>query len=147
MFCSCFELFISVGLQQTAGLPSLMPIFADDASLYSSCICSGSVIFVWSLKVVFSEKQSHIINFFRSYKMTLVITNAVAFANIVLDLPVDCAKFICVYYKFISLMPDDSLERKGSNENWKPVSALLPLPMQSVNPRHVCIVVLQHKGE
>jgi len=79
--------------------------------------------------------------------MTLVITNAVAFANIVLDLPVDCAKFICVYYKFISLMPDDSLERKGSNENWKPVSALLPLPMQSVNPRHVCIVVLQHKGE
>jgi len=37
-FCSCFELFILVGLQQTVGLPSLMPIFAGYAFLYSSCM-------------------------------------------------------------------------------------------------------------
>jgi len=36
MLCSCFELFILVGLQQTIGLPSLMPLFAGNASLYSS---------------------------------------------------------------------------------------------------------------
>jgi len=33
MFCSCFELFILVVLQQTMGLPSLMPIFAGNASV------------------------------------------------------------------------------------------------------------------
>jgi len=56
MFCSCFELFISVGLQQIMGPPSLIPIFVGNASLYSSCIHSSSVIFVWSYKVIFSEK-------------------------------------------------------------------------------------------
>jgi len=56
MFCSCFELFILVVLQQAMGLPSLLPIFAGNASLYSDCICSISVIFVWSYKVIFSEK-------------------------------------------------------------------------------------------
>jgi len=56
MFCSCFELFILVGLQQTMGLPSLLPIFAGNASFYSSSICCSSVIFVWSYKVIFSEK-------------------------------------------------------------------------------------------
>ena len=46
MFRSCFELFILVVLQQTKGLPSLiLPIFAGIASLYSSCICSSSVLF------------------------------------------------------------------------------------------------------
>jgi len=38
MFCSCFELFILVGLQQTMGLTSLMPIFAGSASFYNSCM-------------------------------------------------------------------------------------------------------------
>jgi len=38
MFCSYFELFILVGLQQTVGLLSLIPIFVGNASLYSSCI-------------------------------------------------------------------------------------------------------------
>jgi len=38
MFCSCRELFISVGFQQAMGLASLVPIFADNASLYSSCM-------------------------------------------------------------------------------------------------------------
>ena len=50
MFCSCFELFIVVGL------PSRMPIFAGNASFYSSCVCTSSVIFVWSYKATFSEK-------------------------------------------------------------------------------------------
>jgi len=54
MFCLCFKLFILVGLQQTTGLPSLMPIFAGYASSYSS-LYSSSVIF-WSYKVLFSEK-------------------------------------------------------------------------------------------
>jgi len=56
MFCSCFELCISVGLQQAMGLPSLMPIFVGNASLYSSCIRSSSVIIAWSYKVIFFEK-------------------------------------------------------------------------------------------
>jgi len=30
---TCFELFILVGLQQTMGLPSLVPIFAGNISL------------------------------------------------------------------------------------------------------------------
>jgi len=38
MFCSSFEPFILVALQQTMGLPSLMPIFAGYTSLYSSCM-------------------------------------------------------------------------------------------------------------
>jgi len=38
MFCSFFELFILVGLQQAMGLPSLMPIFAGNICLYSSCM-------------------------------------------------------------------------------------------------------------
>jgi len=58
MFNSCFELYISVGLQQTMGLASLMPIFAGNASLHCSCVCSSSVIFVWLYKVIFSEKES-----------------------------------------------------------------------------------------
>jgi len=37
MFCSCFELFILVVLQQTMGILSLMPIFAGNASFYRSC--------------------------------------------------------------------------------------------------------------
>jgi len=74
------------------------------------------------------------------------------------------------FHKFISLMPDDRLERtrKGSsknrnaiwkiyyllltqdctniqNENEKPVSGLLSV--RFVSPQFVCIVVLQHKGE
>jgi len=36
MFCSCFELFILVGLQQTMGLPSLMAIFAGNVSVHSN---------------------------------------------------------------------------------------------------------------
>jgi len=36
VFCTCFELFISVGLQQTMGLPSLILFLLDNASLYSS---------------------------------------------------------------------------------------------------------------
>jgi len=42
MFCSPFELFILVGLQQTTGLTYLMPIFTCNASLYSSCMLSFS---------------------------------------------------------------------------------------------------------
>jgi len=38
MFCSCYELFILAGLQQTMGLPYLFPIFAGNASLHSSCM-------------------------------------------------------------------------------------------------------------
>jgi len=38
MFCLGFGPFILVGLQQTMGLPSLMPIFAGNASLYSGCM-------------------------------------------------------------------------------------------------------------
>jgi len=38
MFCSCFELFILVGLQEIMGLPSLMPIFPGNVFLYSSCM-------------------------------------------------------------------------------------------------------------
>jgi len=38
MFCSSFEPYILVGLQQNMGLPSLMPIFAGNASSYSSCL-------------------------------------------------------------------------------------------------------------
>jgi len=34
----------------------LMPIFVGNAFLYSSCIPSRSVIFVWSYRVTFSEK-------------------------------------------------------------------------------------------
>jgi len=41
----------------------------------------------------------------------------------ILDLPLDCTKSVCFFCKCISLMPDDSLERKGSSENknaiWK----------------------------
>jgi len=38
MFRSSFQLFILVEIQQTMGLPSLMPIFVGHASLYSSCM-------------------------------------------------------------------------------------------------------------
>ena len=51
------------------------------------------------------------------------ITNAIAFANTVLDLPLSCAKLVCFCYQFIFLMLDGSLERKTSKENentiWK----------------------------
>jgi len=42
MFCSPFEPFILVGLQQTMGLPYLKSIFVGNASLYSSCTFSFS---------------------------------------------------------------------------------------------------------
>jgi len=55
MFCSCFELFILVGLQQTMGLPSLMTILL--VMLFCTvAVYSSSVIFVWSFKVIFSDK-------------------------------------------------------------------------------------------
>jgi len=38
MLYSYFELFVLVGLQKTMGLSSLMPIFAGNASLHSSCV-------------------------------------------------------------------------------------------------------------
>jgi len=56
MFCSSFGPFILVGLQQTMRLPSLMPIFAGNAYLYSSCMFYLGNIFVWSYEVIFSEK-------------------------------------------------------------------------------------------
>jgi len=57
MFFSSFEPFILVGLQRTVGLPYLMPIFAGNASLYSTVVaCFSSVIFVGSYEVIFSEK-------------------------------------------------------------------------------------------
>jgi len=38
VFCSSVEPFILVGLQQTMELPYLLPIFASNASLCSSCM-------------------------------------------------------------------------------------------------------------
>jgi len=38
MFCPSFEPFILVRLQPTMRPPSLMPIFAGNAYLYSSCM-------------------------------------------------------------------------------------------------------------
>ena len=59
---------------QTMGLPSfLRSIFAGNASSCSCCTCSTSVMFVWSCKVVLSEKQSHMIIFY-VIKMALDIT-------------------------------------------------------------------------
>jgi len=55
MFCSCFELFILVGLQQTTGY-HLLCLFSLVMLLCTVVVCSGSVIFVWSYKVIFSEK-------------------------------------------------------------------------------------------
>jgi len=54
-FCLYFEQYILVGLQQTTGLPYLMHIFPGNASLCSS-VCFSSVVFVWSYKVILSEK-------------------------------------------------------------------------------------------
>jgi len=55
MFCLYFEPYILVGLQQTTELPYLMHIFPGNASLCSS-VCFSSVVFVWSYKVILSEK-------------------------------------------------------------------------------------------
>jgi len=55
MFRSCCELFISMGLQQTMG-NHLFCLFALVMLLRTVVVCSSSVIFVWSYKVIFSEK-------------------------------------------------------------------------------------------
>jgi len=68
MFCLSFGPFILVRLQQVMRLPSLMPIFAGNACLYSSCTFQVSHIFVWSYEVTFSENYNHILKFFRSKK-------------------------------------------------------------------------------
>ena len=65
MFCSCFELLILVGFQQTIGY-HLLCLFSLAMLLCTVVVCSTSVIFVCAYKVTSSEKLSHIIKFFRS---------------------------------------------------------------------------------
>jgi len=55
MFCMCFELFILVELQQTLDY-HLLCLFSLVMLLCAVVVCSSSVIFIWSYKVIFSEK-------------------------------------------------------------------------------------------
>jgi len=57
MFCSSFEPFILVGLQQTMGWGYHLLCLFSLVMLYCTVVVSSSsVILVWSYKVVFSEK-------------------------------------------------------------------------------------------
>ena len=74
MFCSCFELFILVGLQQTMGLllPSLMSIF------------TGSIVFAL---VVFSIAQSFLFGHIQSYflKNEVILSSFLGYKNVPID--------------------------------------------------------------
>jgi len=55
-FCSSVEPFILVGIQQTTGLPNLMPIFTANVALVRSYFFPQSFL-VGHIKVIFSENK------------------------------------------------------------------------------------------
>jgi len=65
IFCSCFELFILVGLPQTMGLPSLVPVLlAMLLCTVSYTVCSSSVIFLWThIKSYFMKNKVKLSSF------------------------------------------------------------------------------------